>query len=72
MPTPTSIRLTDDELALVAVHAQRLQKRTGRTHTTTDVIRYLLRAAAPPDAKAAPGDSAFRQAYTTVFGKDTP
>lgn len=69
--TPTSIRFTDDELALIAVHQRRLQDKTGRPHTTTDVFRFLLRASKPKSDGQGELEREFRKVYANVFG-DNP
>lgn len=68
MANPTSIRLTDDEHELVAAHQARLKERTGRDHSVTDVVRYLLGYCRPPEGKVGPIESRFRRAYKKVFG----
>ena len=65
---PTSMRFTDAERDLIAVHQARLRERTGRDHTPTDVVRYLLGAVKPNPTATGPHEPAFRQAYTAVFG----
>lgn len=65
--SPTSMRFTEAELELIRIHQQRLQERTGRQHSATDVVRYLLQAAKPKDGSTA-GEAAFRRAYRAVFG----
>lgn len=68
MPNPTSIRFTDAELALIRVHAARLEQRTGKHHTPSDVARWLLRSMTPKDGATGPLEPEFRRAYTDAFG----
>lgn len=67
---PTSMRFTDAERDLIAVHQTRLKERTGRDHTPTDVVRYLLGTVAPKPGATGPHEPEFRRAYAAVFGAD--
>lgn len=68
---PTSMRFTDAELELIRVHALRLEERTGRRHTPTDVIRFLLRQSRPSATATGTHEPALRHAYAEVFGADS-
>lgn len=64
---PTSIRFSEAERELIAAHQARLQDRTGKYHSATDVVRLLLREAKPPSTQS-PADARLRRAYKAVFG----
>lgn len=66
--SPTSFRLSPDELELLNAQAAWLFERHGLNFDRTAVIRNMMRLAKPPDANT-PAARRFREAYTTIFGK---
>lgn len=71
--TTTSFRLSPDELELLDAQAQYLLERHGLKYNRTDVIRNMMRAVKPPtDGVGGDGARRFREAYSTIFGKQEP
>lgn len=65
----TSIRLTEDERALLDAFAAYMSVKHGVNLNRTQAIKQLMRRARPPDSETTPEAAAFRNAYSTVFGK---
>lgn len=64
---PTSMRFTEAEWDLIRAHAERLEAKTGKRHTPSDVVRFLLRTSKPAEGA---GDAQLRRAHKNAFGKD--
>lgn len=66
MTKTTSMRFTDDELALLDIIAKISFDRTGIRHSRTDVVRMLLKRTKPSD-ELGTLHAAHRTTYNKAF-----